>query len=130
MSMKISWIEGLKFKTEYRGLEIITDIPDDDHEQEGMSPGHLMMVALGTCVCSRLVDQMNKRNWGLEGVELTLKAKSNMEVRTATSFDLDIRLKADLTEDQRKEIFEVAKGCYVANTIKGVPEFSYSLTLV
>jgi uncharacterized OsmC-like protein len=30
-------------------------------EPEGMSPGAMMMAALGTCVGSRLVDQMNKR---------------------------------------------------------------------
>ena len=130
MSMRISWLEGLKFKTEYRGLEVITDIPDDDYEPEGMSPGALMMAALGTCMCSRLVDQMNKRGWEAGGVEITVKGKSNMEVRTATSFDLDIRLEADLTEDQRKEIFEEAKICFVANTIKSAPEINYSLTLV
>ena len=130
MSMRISRIEGLKFKTEHRGLEVITDIPDDDHEPEGMSPGALMMAALGTCMCSRLVDQMNKRGWEAGGVEVTVKYRSNKELRTATSFDLDIRLEADLTEDQRKEIFEEAKICFVANTLKGAPEINYSLTLV
>ena len=131
MSMRISRIEGLKFKTEYRGLEVISDVPiPTDHEPEGMSPGALMMAALGTCVGSRLVDQMNKRGWEAGGVEVTVKYKSNKELRTATSFDLDIRLEADLTEDQREEIFEVAKGCFVANTFKGAPEINYSLTLV
>jgi len=128
--MRISWIEGLKFKTEHRSLEVISDIPDDDHEPEGMSPGALMMAALGTCMSSRLVDQMNKRGWKAGSVEVTVKYKSNKELRTATSFDLDIRLEADLTEDQRKEIFEEAKICFVANTLKGAPEINYSLTLV
>jgi putative redox protein len=128
MSMRISWIEGLKFKTEHRGLEIITDVYAD--EPEGMSPGALMMASLGTCMGSRLVDQMNKRGWEVGGVEVTVKYRSNKELRTATSFDLDIRLEADLTEDQREEIFEEAKICFVANTLKGAPEINYSLTLV
>ncbi len=129
--MRITRIEGFKFKTEYRGFEVITDVPIPiDHDPEGISPGHLMMAALGTCTCSRLVDQMNKRGWETGGVEVTVKCKSNMEVRTATSFDLDIRLEADLTEDQRKEIFEEAKICFVANTLKGAPEINYNLTLI
>ncbi len=131
MSMRITRIEGFKFKTEYRGFEVISDVPiPKGHEPEGISPGHLMMAALGTCAGSRLVDQMNKRGWEAGGVEVTVKCKSNMEVRTATSFDLDIRLEADLTEDQRMEIFEEAKICFVANTLKGAPEINYSLTLI
>jgi len=43
---------------------------------------------------------------------------------------LDIKLEADLTEDQREEIFEEAKLCFVANTLKGAPEITYSLALV
>jgi len=131
MSMKITRIEGFKFKTEYRGFEVISDVPIPiDHEPEGISPGALMMAALGTCAGSRLVDQMNKRGWEAGSVEVTVKYKSNKELRTAISFDLGIKLEADLTEDQRKEIFEEAKICFVANTLKGAPEINYSLTLV
>ena len=66
MSMRISRIEGFKFKTEYRGFEVISDVPIPiDHEPEGISPGALMMTALGMCMCSRLVDQMNKRGWAV-----------------------------------------------------------------
>jgi len=43
---------------------------------------------------------------------------------------LDIKLEADIAEEQREEIFEVAKLCFVANTLKDAPEISYSLTLV
>ncbi len=131
MSMRITRIEGFKFKTEYRGFEVITDVPIPiDHEPEGISPGHLMMAALGTCMCSRLVDQMNRRGWEVGGVEVTVKMRTNKELRTAISFDLELRLEADLTEDQRKEIFVEAKICFVANTLKGAPEINYSLTLV
>ena len=131
MSMRISRIEGLKFKTEHRGFEVISDVHiPRDHAPEGMSPGALMMASLGTCAGSRLVDQMNKRGWEAGGVEVTVKMRTNKELRTATSFDLDIRLEADITEDQRKEIFEEAKICFVANTIKSAPEINYSLTLV
>ena len=131
MSMKITRREGFKFKTEYRGFEVISDVPIPiDHEPEGISPGALMMAALGTCAGSRLVDQMNKRGWEVGDVEVTVKMKTNKELRIATDFDLDIKLEADLTEDQREEIFEVAKLCFVANTLKGAPEISYNLALV
>ena len=131
MSMRISRIEGLKFKTEYRGFEVITDVPIPiDHEPEGISPGALMMAALGTCAGSRLVDQMNKRGWEVGDVEVTVKMRTNKELRIATGFDLDIKLEADIAEEQREEIFEVAKLCFVANTLKDAPEISYSLTLV
>ena len=85
MSMRVSGIEGLKFKTEYRGLEVISDI-DGDYEPEGMSPSALMMVALGTCVGSRLVDQMNKRGREVGDVEVTVKLRANMELRIASLF--------------------------------------------
>jgi uncharacterized OsmC-like protein len=50
-----------------------------------------------------------------------VKLRANKELRTATSFDLDIRLEADLAEDQGEEIFEEAKRCFVVNTLKGAP---------
>ena len=129
--MKIIRIEGFKFKTEHRGFEVISDVPIPiDHEPEGISPGALMMAALGTCAGSRLVDQMNKRGWEVGGVEVTVKLRTNKELRIATGFDLDIKFEADLSKDQREEIFEEAKLCFVANTLKGAPEITYSLALV
>jgi uncharacterized OsmC-like protein len=130
MDMKITLVEGLKFKAEYMGHEIISGRIDSDHEPEGMSPGSIMIAGLGLCTATRTVEQMMKRGWKAKGLELTVKSKYNKDLNKATSFQIIINLEADLSEEQSKEIFSEAKRCFVANTIKGAPEFSYELNLV
>jgi len=56
-----------------------------------------------------------------------VKLRVNKELWTAPKFDLNIRLEADLAEDQRDEIFKEAKRCFVANTLKGAPRSATAL---
>jgi uncharacterized OsmC-like protein len=130
MSMKISRIDGLKFKAEYSGHAIVSGRIDEEHESEGMNPGSILMAALGLCTATRTIEQMMKRGWEAKGLELTIKSKYDKGLNRATSFELTIDLEADLTEDQRKEILFEAKRCFVANTLKSTPEISYKLNLV
>ena len=43
MSLKITQIEGHKFKAEYKGIEIVSGRVNPGSAYEGMSPGALMI---------------------------------------------------------------------------------------
>ena len=129
MSMKITRIDGLKFKAEYAGHSLVAGRIDDQHEADGMSPGSILVAGLGLCTATRIIEQMMKRSWEAKGLELTVKTKYDKGLNRATSFELIIDLEADLTEEQRKEILFEAKRCFVANTLKSTPEISYKLNL-
>ena len=128
--MKVSRVAGLLFKAEMGGHEILAGRIDEDHEPAGMSPGAVMVAGLGLCTASRTIEQMMKRGWEAKGLELTLKTKYDKGMNRASSFEIDINLEADLTEEQRQEILYEATRCFVGNTIKSTPEFSYTLNLV
>ena len=130
MSMKVSRVAGLLFKAEMGGHEILAGRIDEDHEPAVMSPGAVMVAGLGLCTASRTIEQMMKRGWEAKGLELTLKTKYDKGMNRASSFEIDINLEADLTEEQRQEILYEATRCFVGNTIKSTPEFSYTLNLV
>ena len=49
MSMKITQIEGNLFKSEYKGIEVISENVSNNSQYIGMSPGQLMVAALGMC---------------------------------------------------------------------------------
>jgi uncharacterized OsmC-like protein len=130
MSMKVSRVEGLLFKAEFGGHEILAGKIDEEHEPTGMSPGAVMVAGLGLCTASRTIEQMMNRGWKAKGLELTVQTKYNKDMNRASSFEIGINLEADLTEEQRQEILYEAKRCFVGNTIKSMPEFSYTLNLV
>ena len=130
MSMKVTRVEGLKFKAEHQGHTIIAGRVDDQHQQEGMSPGAVMIAGLGLCTASRVIEQMMKRGWEAGGIEVTVRTKVSKDLNMATDFEVDIMLEASLTEGQRQEMLAEAQRCFVGNTLKGSPRFTYDLRLV
>jgi uncharacterized OsmC-like protein len=130
MSVKVGRINGLKFKAVYNNHEIIAGRIDNEHEPEGMSPSAIMIAGLGLCTATRTVEQIMKRGCDVKGLDLEVKTKSSKDLNLATSFDITINLEADLSEEQRLEILKEAQRCFVANTIKSSPKFTYTLNLV
>jgi uncharacterized OsmC-like protein len=130
MSIKVKRAEGLKFKAQFQGHEIVAGRIDEKHKSEGMSPGLVMIAGLGLCTASRTIEQLMKRGWEAKGLELEVSTKLNKDLNMVTAFDIAINLEADLSEEHRQEILNEAKKCFVANTIKSTPKFIYTLNLV
>ena len=121
MSVKITQIEGWKLKAEAEGFTVISGKPDIGRPTEGMSPGHLMAASLGLCTGMHLVSYMNKNNIEHNGFEITLDTKSASDPSRCVEFTSNIKINAELSEEQKKELLEEAGKCYVGNTIKTCP---------
>ena len=130
MSVKVTRIEGTKFRAEASGFEIVTGRVDEKTPAEGMSPGGVMVAALGLCTGTRIIEQMDLRGWKAGRLSVNVKIKTDKGLNRATDFDVDIELEADLTEPQLKEIVEEAGRCFVGNTLRNPPRFDICVNLV
>jgi uncharacterized OsmC-like protein len=130
MVTNITWMGDLRFKAEWNGLEITSHEMENFADLEAMPPGLIFVASLGLCTASRIIGTCKKRGWGVEDLKIGLDQNFNSAEWRAESFQLDIELKADLTEEQRKELYEEAHNCFVHRSLKHVPEINLDLKLV
>jgi uncharacterized OsmC-like protein len=130
MVHNITWLGDLRFKAEWNGLEILSHETEDFDDLEAMPPGAIFVASLGLCTASRIIGTCKKRGWEVEDLKINLDPKFNRAEWRAESFQLDIELKADLTEEQRTELYEEAHNCFVHRSLKHIPEINLDLKLV
>ncbi len=127
MPVKITQIEGRNFKAEYNGVEIISGRVKEGGPYAGMSPGALMTSALGLCTGMHVATYLEKKGIEHEGLEITVRNKYDRDPPRTVQFVLEIHLKAELDEEQRKSLLEEANRCYVGNTMRGGPRINVNL---
>jgi len=127
MSVKITQIDGHKFKAESKGVEIVSGRIDKDSPYEGMSPGKLMVAALGLCTSMHVESYLSKEGIEHGGIEITVGNKYDRDPPRTVEFTLDVKVEAKLDEGQRKGLAEEAKRCHVGNTMRGGPRINVNL---
>ena len=75
MSVKITQIEGHKFKAEYKGIEIVSGRVNPGSAYEGMSPGALMIASLGLCTAMHVETYLSKEGIEYGGINVSLSNK-------------------------------------------------------
>jgi uncharacterized OsmC-like protein len=128
MPVKITQIKGWKLKAEADGFTVISGKPDLDSPAEGMSPGTLMAASLGFCTGMHLVTYMQKNNIEYDGFEISVDTASCKNPNRCTDFTTNIKIKAHLSEEEKKGLLEEAGKCYVGNTIKTSPDVKIKLS--
>jgi uncharacterized OsmC-like protein len=127
MSITISRVKGMKLKAEVDGFTIITGQIDETIPAEGPSPGRLMVASLGLCAEFYAALYLKKHKISDEGLIVEIKETNGQNPSRAISFEIKVKVKAVLTDEQRSGIMNNVRHCYVSNTMKGNPEINYCL---
>ncbi len=127
MSITISRVKGMKLKAEVDGFTIITGKIDETTPAEGPSPGKLMVASLGLCIEVYAALYLRKHKIPDEGLTVEIKETNGQNPSRAIAFDVEVKVKAVLTDEQKSGIMKNILHCYVSNTMKGNPEINYSL---
>jgi uncharacterized OsmC-like protein len=96
MSVKVTRIEGGKFKAEADGFEVLSGRIDDKNPPVGMSPGRLMVASLGLCSAFHVAAYLRRQKIDAVGLSLGVEAKNEVNSSRASEFRITISVGAEL----------------------------------
>lgn len=106
--------------------EIIVDEPEPFGKDEGPTPYDLLLIALGSCVATTLRMYADRKEMSLDGVEVRLTqekthAEDCKDCSSKNGFvqkiNVAVKLKGDLSQEQKARLFEIAGKCPVHRTL-------------
>ena len=130
MSVKISQVEGWKLQAEYNGVKLVSGQVTRGGEYTGMSPGQLMVASLGLCTGMHAVSYLEKYKIEYSDLDISLTTEGMSDPTRYGVFNMDISLKADLSEEHYKGLVEECNRCFVGNTLKSQPEIKINVKAV
>jgi putative redox protein len=96
---------------------IIGDEPTaDGGSDEGMNPHEILVAALGACTCATLRMYADRKEWPVEGVQVTLTLTHDEE-KSATNITRKIELTGQLTDEQKDRLLAIANKCPIHKTL-------------
>jgi len=107
-------LDKSKYQTKvYAGGHFIySDEPENmGGTDKGMTPGALLLAALGSCTAITIRMYADRKNIALETVKIHLSICKEEDMDAATRISMKMDFTGDLTDDQRKRITEIAEKC-------------------
>lgn len=129
MSVVVTRLEGMKFKAEADGLEVVSGRVKEGAPLEGMTPGRLLTASLGLCTAMTIAGYCTERGIRADDLRVVVTAKTDKALGRAVAFDVEINMGGPLSEEERKGVLEAAKGCYVGKTLSGSPSITHRLVV-
>jgi putative redox protein len=109
--------EGYEHEVEIREHRLIVDETEEDGGGDrGPRPTELLAASLATCTAITIEMYANRKEWELGGVEVQADFTPGA-ADTAPKFKVEIRIPADLSDEQRERILVIAHKCPVHRTL-------------
>ena len=128
----VQWLSGKKFMVvDSTNHSVILSTPA---EGVGMKPSEMLLVALASCTAVDVVEILEKKKVGLQGLEIQVSAEQDTEPPWAfRKIHLKYFLKGeklDMKVAEQAVRLSEEKYCSVAATVRGVAEISWEIELV
>jgi putative redox protein len=110
--------QGYEHEVEIREHRLIVDETEEDGGgDQGPRPTELLAASLATCTAITIEMYAGRKEWELGDVEVTADfAPSTPD--TPPKFKVEIRIPAELSDEQRERILTIAHKCPVHRALK------------
>lgn len=125
----IAKIKGQKYETTIKvaGHEFIMDEPvDSDGQNLGPNPSDLLKASLAACTAMTMKMYAERKGWDMQDAEVEVEYERDLK-NNITSFSKKVHISGDLTEEQRKRIFEIGGRCPIHRIISNTVEIDSAL---
>ena len=110
--------EGFEHEVEIREHRLIIDEPEGEGGTDlGPAPAELLAASLATCTAITIEMYADRKEWGLGTVEVVVEFE-HATTDDPPTFDVTIRLGAELSEENRDRLLVIAGKCPVHRTLK------------
>ena len=127
MTVKITRLDGNQFKAEADGYTVLSGRLNEQAPPIGMSPGKLMAASLGLCSAFHATWFLKRQKIEVTNLQIEVDATNDKEPSRASLFNVIVKVGANLDAKQVEALLAEVKRCYVANTMRGMPSFSYEI---
>ncbi len=109
--------EGYEHVIEIREHRLTVDeMEKDGGGDAGPTPTELLAAALASCTAITLEMYAGRKEWELGAVEVAVEYETPTR-ETPASFTTKIRIPAELSDEQRERLLEIASRCPVHRTL-------------
>jgi putative redox protein len=115
-------VGGNRVEASNGASSIVLDLPKyDGGDGNGLGPHETLLAALGSCTAMTLSVYAKRKQWPLEGVELSIErtpapvGAGDVPVKIA----VDVKVLGPLDDAQKQKLLEIAQKCPVYKTLKG-----------
>jgi putative redox protein len=110
-------IKNFETEVQIRGHTLIVDESQDDGGGDaGPRPTEMLAASLASCTAITIVMYADRKGWDVGAIEVDVDYDTP-SVHGDPSFEVNIRIPADLTDDQRERILTIAAKCPVHKTL-------------
>jgi putative redox protein len=129
MEITVEHLGSVQFEIKTRGHSIISDQPlENGGFDEGVTPPELLLASLGSCAGYYAAQYLRKHKLAAEGTCVRVTCdKVKTPVPRLTNFIVEVDAPIDLTEAQRKGVYEAVEHCLVHNTLLNAPKITLKI---
>jgi putative redox protein len=115
---------------EIRHHRLIADEPDElGGDDEGPSPQELLAASLASCTAITIEMYARRKEWEVGEMEVEVSFSTSERIGL-TQFDLVLRLPAELNDNQRERLHQIASRCPVHRILAGEVVFQGRVELL
>lgn len=103
-----------------RGKTLIADEPLDHGGTDlGFRPHELFLSALASCTAITLRMYADRKQWKVSSINVTINMERDQDgSKVDTRLSIEVDLPADLPQEQRERLLQIAKACPVHRTLE------------
>jgi uncharacterized OsmC-like protein len=128
MEVVVEHLGAVQFEIKARQHTLICDQPPENNgDDEGMTPPELLLASLGSCAAYYAVDYLKRNKLDRPGVKTRVTAEKVKGPFRLDNFKIEVEVPGGLEENHLKGIEDAVHRCLIHNTLLHPPTMNVAI---